>query len=192
MNANDVPDAPIVSTGSAERTVDDGPLRLSASERFWRNRRFARLRHRLLWLRRSSPMVTRLHARIIRWSGGRIRRSYIFTGGMPLLVLTTTGRKSREPRSTPVAYLDVENGFAVIASNAGSDRVPAWWLNLQTDPDAEVLVNRQHQAVRARPATDGEDAALWAQFAMLNPGFAEYRNLTARRIPVVILEHRNR
>jgi len=177
---------------SAEDTVNDGTARLTTSERFWRNRRFARVRHRLLWLRRSSPILTRLHARIIGWSGGRIRRSYIFTGGMPLLVLTTTGRKTGKRWSTPVAYLEVENGFAVIASNAGSDRVPAWWLNLQAEPGAEVLVNRKHQAVRARPATDDEDTVLWAQFAMLNPGFAEYRNLTARRIPVVILQRRDR
>jgi F420H(2)-dependent quinone reductase len=159
-----------------------------ASERFWRNRRLARIRHRLLWLRRSSPLLTRAHAQLIRWTGGRIRRSFIFTGGMPLLVLTTIGRKSGKRRSTPVGYLRFGDGYAVIASNAGSDRVPAWWLNLQADPEAEVLADRTRHAVRARRATAVEDDLVWAEFARLNPGFDEYRKLTRRRIPVVVLE----
>jgi F420H(2)-dependent quinone reductase len=156
-----------------------GPL-----QRFWRSRRFARLRHRLLWLRRTSPRLTRAHAKIIRWSGGRIRRSFLFTGGLPLLVLTTTGRKTGKSRSTPVGYLR----FAVIASNAGSDHVPAWWLNLQAEPHADILVDRTPHRVTARRATATEDAALWEQFAGLNPGYDEYRRLTHRRLPVVILE----
>jgi F420H(2)-dependent quinone reductase len=129
-----------------------------------------------------------MHATIIRWSGGRIRRSFLFTGGLPLLVLTTTGRKTGQRRSTPVGYLRYGNAFAVIASNAGSDHVPAWWLNLQADPHAEILVDRAHHRVTARRATAAEDAALWEQFAALNPGYDEYRRLTHRRLPVVVLE----
>lgn len=161
---------------------------LRRSQRFWRNRRFAEIRHRLLWLRRTSPWVTRMHARVIRWSGGRIRRSFVFTGGMPLLVLTTVGRKTGELRSTPVGYLAFGDGYAVIASNAGSDRTPAWWLNLQANPRAEVLVDRHREVVWARRATEAEDAEAWAEFARLNPGYDEYRNLTRRTIPVVILD----
>ena len=174
------------TAGSLVRSSFDP--RLTAGQRFWRNRRFARIRHRLLWLRRTSPWLTRTHARLIRWSGGRIRRSFVFTGGMPLLVLTTTGRKTGKRRSTPLGYLRVADGYAVLASNAGSDGVPAWWLNLQSEPRAEVLVDRIRWNVRARRATDAEDDRMWAEFARLNPGFDEYRNLTERRIPVVILE----
>lgn len=170
----------------------DASPSLRRSERFWRNRRFARARHRLLWLRRSSPLATRAHARLISWTGGRIRRSFVFTGGMPLLVLTTVGRKSGKRRSTPLAYLAFGDGYAVIASNAGSDRVPAWWLNLQADPEAEVLADRARYTVRARRATAGEDDLVWAEYARLNPGFDEYRKLTERRIPVVILERSGR
>jgi F420H(2)-dependent quinone reductase len=177
-----------VETGGPSAADADPGGALPPSARFWRSRRFARLRHRLLWLRRSSPLVTRAHARLIRWTGGRIRRSFIFTGGMPLLVLTTVGRRSGKRRSTPIGYLRLGDGYAVIASNAGSDRVPAWWLNLQAQPDAEVLAERSRHAVRARPATDAEDGLVWAELARLNPGFDEYRNLTRRRIPVVILE----
>ena len=169
--------------------TDEGPNRPGRlSQRFWRSRRLARIRHRLLWLRRTSPLLTRAHARLIRGTGGRIRRSFLFTGGMPLLVLTTIGRKSGQRRSTPLGYLPFGDGYAVIASNAGSDRVPAWWLNLRANPEAEVLVDRSRRLVRARPATDEEQRSVWSEFAGRNPGFDEYRNLTTRTIPVVILQ----
>jgi F420H(2)-dependent quinone reductase len=107
---------------------------------------------------------------------------------MPILVLTTTGRKSGQLRSTPVGYLKHGDGFAVLASNAGSDRSPAWWLNLQANPKAEVLADRAHLAVTARRAGPAVETELWREFARLNPGFDEYRNLTERQIPVVLLE----
>jgi F420H(2)-dependent quinone reductase len=160
---------------------------LSPIERFWRNRLFARVRHRGTWMRRVSPSLTRAHAAIVRLSGGRIRRSFLFTGGMPILVLATVGRKSGKTRSTPVGYIEHRDGFAVLASNAGSDRSPAWWLNLQADPRAEVLARRKRIAVQARRADPSEEAKLWSEFARRNPGFDEYRNLTERQIPVVVL-----
>jgi F420H(2)-dependent quinone reductase len=116
---------------------------------------------------------------------------------MPILVLTTTGRKSGKPRSIPVAFLEHEGGYAVLAANAGSDPVPAWWLNLQADPDGEIAIGGRRCRVRARRAKtreegelSGEEAELWQRFASLNPAFGEYRNLTERRIPVVVLEPR--
>jgi F420H(2)-dependent quinone reductase len=162
--------------------------KLSLAQRFWRNRLFAKLRHRGTWMRRISARLTRAHAAAVRLSGGRIRRSFLFTGGMPILVLTTVGRKSGKSRSTPVGYLRHGDGFAVLASNAGNDRSPAWWLNLQADPHGEVLADRKRTKVHARRAERTEEAALWSEFARLNPGFDEYRNLTERQIPVVVLE----
>jgi F420H(2)-dependent quinone reductase len=107
---------------------------------------------------------------------------------MPVLVLSTTGRKSGQRRSTPVGYLNYGDAFAVLASNAGNDRSPAWWLNLQADPGAEVLVERARITVAARRADAAVERELWAKFARLNPGFDEYRRLTERHIPVVLLE----
>jgi F420H(2)-dependent quinone reductase len=177
-----------------ESTADDQPIEpgLGPFERFWRNRLFARIRHHLTWMRRASPLLTRAHASAIRLSGGRIRRSLIFTGGMPILVLTTVGRKSGQTRSTPVGYLRHGDGYAVLASNAGSDRSPAWWLNLQAQPRAEVLADRARFAVTACRADAAEEASLWQEFAARNPGFDEYRNLTERPIPVVVLEPRGK
>ena len=174
-----------MSTPDPRLSSTPAPTRV---ERFWRNRVFARLRNRLTRLRRFSSLFTRAHAIAIRLSGGRIRRSFLFTGGMPILVLTTTGRKSGQRRSTPVGYLRFGGGFAVLASNAGSDRPPAWWLNLQAQPVAEVLADRARYTVRARAADPAHDDMLWSEFARLNPGFDEYRNLTERKLPVVLLE----
>jgi len=162
--------------------------KLSSIERFWRNRLFARARHHGTRMRRVSARLTRTHAAIVRLSGGRIRRSFLFTGGMSILVLTTVGRKSGKRRSTPVGYLEHGGGFAVLASNAGNDRSPAWWLNLQADPHAEILANRTRLPVKARRADPREEGRLWEEFARLNPGFDEYRNLTERKIPILVLE----
>jgi F420H(2)-dependent quinone reductase len=180
--------APTAGDSAANREgAELGPI-----ERFWRNRAFARTRHHLTGRRRSSPLLTRAHAVAIRLSGGRIRRSFIFTGGMPILVLTTMGRKSGRRRSTPVGYLKHGDAFAVLASNAGSDRSPAWWLNLQAHPSAEILLRGARIPVRARQADAATGKALWSEFARLNPGFDEYRNLTERQIPVVLLEPERR
>jgi hypothetical protein len=125
-------------------TSDNGETRgLSPIERFWRNRLLARIRHRGSGLRRSSQRLTRAHAALVRPSGGRIRRSFLFTGEIPILVLTTVGLRPGKSRSTPVGYIKHANGFAVLASNAGNDRSPAWWLNLQADPHAQVLAGRK-------------------------------------------------
>jgi F420H(2)-dependent quinone reductase len=163
-------------------------IELCTVERFWRNRLFARIRHQLSWFRRSSAILTRAHARLIRWTGGRIGRSFVFTGGMPILVLTTVGRKTGKRRSTPLAFLRWDDAFAVMASNAGSDRLPAWWLNLQAEPTAEILAERTRYTVMARRADPQENEAVWNTIAGLNPGFDEYRRLTDRQIPVVLLE----
>jgi F420H(2)-dependent quinone reductase len=161
---------------------------LSPIERFWRNRLFARMRNRGTGMKGASPSLTRAHAAAIRLSGGRIRRSFLFTGGMPILVITTVGRKSGQRRSTPVGFIRHGEAFAVLASNAGNDRSPAWWLNLQAEPRAEILADRTHYVVMGRRASPEEEQALWKEFASQNPGFDEYRRLTERQIPVVLLE----
>ena len=164
------------------------PMQLRPVERFWRNRVFARLRHHLTWFRRSTGALTRAHATLIRWTGGRIRRSFVFTGGMPILVLTTVGRKTGKRRATPLGFLRWGDAFAVMASNAGSDRVPAWWLNLLAEPTAEILADRTRYQVTARQADPQEDEAVWDAIVNLNPGFDEYRRLTERQIPIIFLE----
>jgi deazaflavin-dependent oxidoreductase (nitroreductase family) len=108
--------------------------------------------------------------------------------GPPTIRLTTTGRRTGATRENALYYLDHAGGFAVVASNAGSDRHPAWWLNLREHPDAIVRVGRQRIPVRAREATAEETARLWPRFDELLSVYAGYRAQTDRTIPVVILE----
>src|SRR2546423_201573 len=114
--------------------------------------------------RRLATLVTRLHARLLRLTRGRLRRSFLLAAGQPVLVLTTRGRRSGKPRSTPVAYIRDGDRLVVTAANAGLDRPPAWWLNLEADPRAEVEVGGRRTSVRARRAEGEEAQRLYACF----------------------------
>jgi deazaflavin-dependent oxidoreductase (nitroreductase family) len=82
-------------------------------------------------------------------------------------------------------------GFAVVASNAASERPPAWWLNLQAQPHAEAFVAGASHAVHARRATDEETAELWPRFVSMYRGYDHYRSIATREMPVVVLELRD-
>ena len=112
--------------------------------------------------------------------GGRI-------GDLPILLLTTTGRKSGEKRTMPLVYLTDGDNMVVIASNGGADQHPAWWLNLQNNPQAEVHVGPDARKVVAKKATGEERERLWRQVVEMYHGYDEYRRMTEREIPVVIL-----
>jgi deazaflavin-dependent oxidoreductase (nitroreductase family) len=127
----------------------------------------------------------RVHPMLYRWSGGRIGGAI---GGMPVLLLTTTGRKSGAPRTTALTYLPRGDDFVVIASVLGEPRHPAWWLNLAAKPDATVQVGGTRHAVRARQAEGEEREALWRAVVAKTPDYDEYKARTSRRIPVVVLE----
>src|SRR5215217_1601087 len=103
-------------------------------------------------------LVGKLNAPLYRLSGGRIGGK---VGRAPVLLLTTTGRKSGQPRTAPVLYLADGDRFVVINTNAGNAKTPAWSLNLRANPDAEVEVGRRRLAVRGRLAEDEERAELW-------------------------------
>ena len=87
-------------------------------------------------------------------------------------------------------YIVDGSNLAVVASNAGADTDPAWWLNLQGKPDAQVEIGGQPRPVRARAATAEEAARLWPRLDVGNPYFVAYRGTAGRPIPVVILESR--
>ncbi len=103
-------------------------------------------------------------------------------------MLTTVDHKTGMVRSTPLAYVVHGRAFAVMASNADSDHVPAWWLNLQSQLTAQVLVGGTRYTATSRQAGAEEGERIWSTVAGLNAGFEEYRPLTAREIPVVLLE----
>jgi deazaflavin-dependent oxidoreductase (nitroreductase family) len=148
----------------------------------------ARLRNWLTNVRWVSVRWTRLHVRLLRLTKGRLRFGFFLGGKMPVLALTTTGRKSGEQRSSVVAYLRHGDAYAVVASNAGANRPPAWWLNLQADPTADVDVEGKRLHVRARVAEGDEREQLWRRFADANESYERYRGYTERELPVVVLD----
>jgi deazaflavin-dependent oxidoreductase (nitroreductase family) len=133
-----------------------------------------------------STLASRAHAWLIRRSGGRIGTR--FFSGSRLLVLRTIGRRSGQPRESPMVFIDDGNLAIVCASNAASERPPAWWLNLQAQPEAEALIRGEWRRVRARAATDEETARLWPRLQATYEGFDHYAALATRPMPVVILE----
>ena len=127
----------------------------------------------------------KLNIPLYRLSGGRI-------GGRiaeaPVLLLTTTGRKSGQQRTAPVVYLKDGENLVVIGSNAGHNRTPAWSLNLKANPAAEVEVGRDKRQVRARIAEGEERADLWRKHNDQYSGFDEYEARTTRDIALFVRE----
>ena len=134
---------------------------------------------------RLMELLWKVHPWIYRASRGRILGRML---GMPVLLLTTTGRKSGIDRTTPLMYLSKGERRVVIASYAGEPRHPAWFLNLKTNPRAKIQVRGERFAVIAREAEGEERARLWSEVVESESGYAEYERRTSRRIPVVVLE----
>ncbi len=129
------------------------------------------------------PFIQQTHIFLYRLTGGVIGGKM---GRRPLLLLTTTGRKSGKARVTPLQYLPDGNRYLLAASNGGAERHPQWYLNLLANPQASVQIGRRIMPVIARTASAGERGELWARFTQFS-NFAFYERNTKREIPVVIL-----
>jgi deazaflavin-dependent oxidoreductase (nitroreductase family) len=128
-----------------------------------------------------------LHRGMLKVTFGHVGWS---AGPMPVLELTTIGRKSGQPRSVMLTS-PVQEGdtWVVVASRGGDDIHPAWLLNLRDNPDVEVsLQGKPKQAMRARIANAEERARLWPQVTTVSKGYAGYQGKTEREIPLVLLE----
>jgi deazaflavin-dependent oxidoreductase (nitroreductase family) len=106
---------------------------------------------------------------------------------MPVLLLTTTGRRTDKQRTTPLTFLRDGSDLVVIASNGGADRPPDWWLNLQHNPHAVVQIGRDRSTITARMASADERARLWPVITATYQGYATYQQKTTRQIPVLLL-----
>lgn len=130
-------------------------------------------------------LMSRTHRALYRVSGGRV-------GGrvwhLPILLLTTTGRQTGTPRTTPLCYFTDDEDLVVVASNGGMDWFPDWWLNLTRDPRATVEIGRSRRAIVARPASPEERERLWATLTAIAPGYLAYERRTRREIPLGILQ----
>ena len=109
--------------------------------------------------------------------------------GSPTLLLTTTGRRSGEPRTTPLIYGRSGDDYLVVASDGGSDTPPGWYANIREKPEVEVQVLGDRFRARARDATPEEKPEMWREMTSHWPPYDAYQERTEREIPVVVLEH---
>ena len=134
---------------------------------------------------RAMELAWTAHRWLYRLSGGRIGATL---GALPVLMLTTKGRKTGELRAVLLTYVADGDRDAVFASHAGEEREPPWWLNLRAAREAEIQVDGRTVQVRAREAEGEERTRLWERATSAEPNYAEYQKRTTRRIAVVVLE----
>lgn len=125
---------------------------------------------------------------VFRATGGRLGAKFL--GGAPVFLLVTTGRKSGQPRTSPLLYLRDGNDYVIVASKGGMSHHPMWFKNLEANPDAEVEIGTEKVKVHARRASDEEKARLWPKLIAMYPDYADYQARTERNIPVVVLSPR--
>ena len=125
-------------------------------------------------------VLHRIDRPVDRLTRGRYTFSSLLSG-LPVVMLTTVGAKTGQRRTVPVLGLPTENTLAIIASNFGQSRHPAWYYNLQQHPDAEIVVDGKRQRVRAVEATGQRRAEIWEQGLRVYPGFGQYERRAAHR-----------
>ena len=117
-------------------------------------------------------------------SGGRI-------GGkmdkVPVLLLTTTGRKTGKKRTLPLIYIMDGSAYVITASAGGADKNPGWFFNIRSNPQATIQVKDKHIKVTAEIAGREKKSELWARLVEVAPNFAGYQKRSSREIPMVIL-----
>jgi deazaflavin-dependent oxidoreductase (nitroreductase family) len=127
------------------------------------------------------------HVRVYRETGGE--RGYRWRG-TTVLLLTTRGRRSGEPRTLPLIHRVDGDRWVIVASKGGWPSHPAWYQNLLAEPDAEIQVRGERIPVRASTASGEERQRLWEAMVEVWPAYDEYQERTEREIPVVVLERR--
>ena len=126
-----------------------------------------------------------LHATVIRRSGGKFGQKF---RGAPVLLLTTTGRKSGDKFIFPLFYGTEGGSYFVVASKGGAPQHPGWYRNILANPDVDVQVGTKKLNARARTTAGEERSRLWKKALEFWPPYADYQLKTEREIPVVVLD----
>lgn len=129
-------------------------------------------------------VMTRIHIFLYRTSGGKLWNKMT---GMPVLLLTTTGRKSGRQRTTPLVYVRDGEDYLIAASKGGANSHPAWYLNLKATPEVRVETGGQAFAARVTITAGEERDRMYERFKSAGPNFATYEQMARRTIPVVRL-----
>lgn len=120
-------------------------------------------------------------------TGGRLWKKFL---GSPVAILTTTGRKSGQPRKSPLLYIEDGDNVVVVATQGGMSTYPIWYLNMVANPDVECQVGNRKRSYTSRRASAEEEQQLWPALDAMYAGYAEYRERIGdrREVPVMILE----
>lgn len=136
--------------------------------------------------------MSRVQTATYRATGGRLGGKYrlggAFPRGLPICLLTTSGRNTGQPRTTPLVYLADGRRVVVVASQGGLPRHPQWYLNLTADPNVTVQIGREVRQMQAHTSDEPERPVLWRRLVELNPDFTDYQTWNERVIPVVVCE----
>lgn len=130
-------------------------------------------------------VFTRLHIWIYRLSDGKVWHTMM---GQPVLILTTKGRKSGRPWTVPLLSFKDNGDYILVASNGGQNFHPAWYLNLQANPEVGIEVEGKKRTARAEEMKGGERERLWSMIVSKAPAYGGYEKKTEREIPVVRLK----
>jgi len=132
------------------------------------------------------------HTWLYRHTGGRLGKKWhvgsALRNGVPVCLLTTTGRKSGQPRTVPLLHMADGENVILVASQGGLPTNPAWYHNLRANPEVTVQLGRTTRRMRARTADAAERARLWPRLLEVYADYASYQTWTDREIPVVICE----
>jgi deazaflavin-dependent oxidoreductase (nitroreductase family) len=129
--------------------------------------------------------VGALNTWIYRRSSGRIMGR--FASGAPVVLLTTTGRRSGRSRTVPLLYLQDGGDCIVVASQGGAPQHPGWFINLQANPAAAIELGAHRVPVVAHTLSEADRATIWPRMVALYRPYETYQQRTSRRIPLVRL-----
>jgi deazaflavin-dependent oxidoreductase (nitroreductase family) len=137
-------------------------------------------------------LMSLLHTRLYRITGGRLGKNWRIGSAVrqpvPVCLLTTTGRKSGQPRTVPLVFMRDGTNIVIVASKGGLPDNPQWLGNVKAQPAVEIEIGKKRSSWRARVATKPERADLWPRLVEMYEDFASYQTWTDREIPVVICE----
>ncbi len=130
--------------------------------------------------------LSALHRGLYRATRGRVGK-WLPGVGAPMLLLTTTGRRTGREHTVPLLYLEEEGGWLVVASYGGRPYHPAWYLNLVARPECEVQVDGRRMPAVAATVGPERRAELWPKVVAAYPGYEDYQSKTNREIPLVLV-----
>jgi deazaflavin-dependent oxidoreductase (nitroreductase family) len=135
----------------------------------------------------AAAILMPIDLKLAQWSGGRWTLGSRLSG-LPVVLLTTRGARTGQPRTVPLIGVSDGERVVVFGSSFGRQHHPGWYYNLRAMPRATVAVRGRERAYKAREATEDERQVYWKRAVELYPGYAAYQRRAGRRIPIMVLE----